>query len=260
MYMDKVKGIFIVVVSLFVMTAIGFTGFRVYRACVVDKMIHAKYVVNSIIQTGPEKEALPSIYIEELLGLSFDHPQNYFTFDECEAERKLLKSPVIKSARVRKIKPDSIYIDYEVFRPIALLGDSFNLGIDEEGRVFPIQPFFSPKRLPECYFGKQEIDPEKFEIALAILAFLEKRVAFAESTIKSIDVSQAVHESFGKREVVIMLEEKGQTWYLRLTPHRFPEEMNNFITLKETTLVNSKNRKIVDLRLAKVAYIEEVAD
>ncbi len=258
--MNSVKGIFLIVGSLFLMTAIGFTGFRLYRFCIAEKMIHSKYVINSIIQTGPEKEALPSIYLEELLGLSYDAPQNYYTFDEVEAGLKLLKSPVIKNAKVKKVKPDTIYIDYEVYKPIALVGDVFNLGIDEEGNLFPIEPFFSQKRLPECYFGSKEIEKEKLDIALAILSFLDKRRAFSECLLKSIDVSHAVHESFGKREVVLIVEEKGQTWYLRLTPHRFPEELNNFITLKETALSPSKNKKIVDLRLSKAAYIEEVVE
>ena len=123
-----------------------------------------------------------------------------------------------------------------------------------------MEPFFSPKRLPVCYFGNEKIEKEKFQIALAILSFLDKRAPFAETKIELIDVSHSVHESFGKREVVLILEEKGQTWYLRLTPHRFPEELINFATLKETTLTHSKNKKVVDLRLAKIAYIEEVVE
>jgi hypothetical protein len=256
--MNRVKGMFIVVGSLFVTSAIGFTGFRIFRGSIADKMVHSKYEIQSIIQTGPEKEALPTIYLAELLNLSRDLPQNYFTFDEKKAEKRLLTSPVIEKAIVKKIKPNTIYIDYEVFRPIALWGDNSNLAIDEKGHVFPIEPYFSPKRLPEIYFGKQEIEREKLEIALAILIYFDKRSTFEETIIKMIDVSEALHESFGKREVVITLEEKGQTWYLRLTPHKFPEELNNFITLKRSYMTSSKGKKVVDLRLAKVAYVEEV--
>lgn len=258
--MNPVKCIFVVVVSIFVTTAVVFTGFRIYRAAAADKMCHAKYQIRTIIQTGPEKEALPTLYLAELLELSSDKPQNYFTFDERVAEVQLLKSPVIKSAIVKKIKPDTVYIDYEVFKPVALMGDSFNLAIDEKGQVFPLAPFFSPKRLPKFYFGSKVVDKEQFEIALAILSYIDKRPAFEESRVSLIDVSEAVHESFGKREVVITLEEKGQTWYLRLTPHKFPEELNNYVTIRETGLSHSKNKKVVDLRLSKVAYIEEIAD
>ena len=142
--------------------------------------------------------------------------------------------------------------------PIALVSDSSNLAIDQEGHLFPIEPFFSPKRLPEKYFCSLDIDREKFELALAILSYFDKRQQFEGSVIKMIDVSYALAESFGKREVVITLVENGQTWYLRLTPHKFPEELNNFVNLKTLALTVTGNNKIVDLRLSKAAYIEEV--
>jgi len=258
--LSRLKSVFTIVSLIFALLTVGFTCFRIFRGSLADKMVHAKYEIQSIIQTGPEKEALPTVYLAELLDLSKNLPQNYFAFDEKKAEQKLLTSPVISKARVKKIRPNTIYIDYEVFRPIALWGDNINLGIDEKGHVFPIEPYFSLKRLPEIYFGKQEIEREKLEIALAILAYFEKRASFEETIVKMIDVEEAIHPSFGKREVVITLEEKGQTWYLRLTPHKFPEELNNFITLKSSYAASSKRKKVVDLRLSKVAYIEEVVD
>ncbi len=257
--MDKVKGIFFIVASIFITAALGFSGFRFYRSRFLDKTLDPTYVIKEIIQTGPEKMALPTTYLAELMNLSCDKPQNYFSFDEKLAEENLLKSAVIKKAKVKKIKQDAVYVDYEVFRPIALLGDSSNLAMDEEGHIFPIEPFYSQKRLPEIYFGSAVIDKEKFDIALAIFSYLDNREAFRSATIKSVDISKALHESFGKREVVIVLEENGNTWYLRLTPHKFPEELNNFVLLKDTMPVSSKKKKVVDLRLAKAAYIEEVS-
>lgn len=260
--MSRLKGVFVIVASVFVTTAVVFTGFRIYRTVVVEKMSRAQYVLRTIIQTGPEKEALPTGYLAELMGLSIDQPQNYFTFDEEEAREKLIKSPVIKRARVKKIKPDTVYVDYAVFKPIALVGDGTQLAIDEEGHLFPLAPFFSPKYLPILYFGMQEntvvVEREKFAVALALLAYLDRREVFQESEVCVIDVSEAVHESFGKREVVLTLKEKGAVWYLRLTPHKFPEELHHYVTLRESVLSHSKNKKVVDLRLAKMAYIEEI--
>ncbi len=244
--------------ALFLLTAGGFSGFRVYRAFVAEKMRDEKYVITTLIQTGPIKEALPSIYLAELLQLSMDKPQNYFAFDEDLAEKALLNCPVIQKAKVKKIKPDSVHVDYEVFVPIALVGDSLNLAIDEQGVIFPIEPFFSPKRLPEIYFGSLDVDREKFELALAILSFFDKRAQFEGSVVKMIDVSNALQESFGKREVVITLVENDKTWYLRLTPHKFPEELNNFVNLRTLALAGSGHKKVVDLRLSKAAYIEEI--
>ena len=255
-----IRQVFIIVASIFVTTMIAFTGFRVYRGVLADTMQDTKYRIDTVIQTGPEKEALSTLYLTELLGLSKDQPQNYFAFDEKAAEEKLLQSPVIKKGSVIKVKPNTIYINYEVLKPIALWGDCSNRALDEEGHSFPVRPFFSPKRLPEIYFGSEQIDLEKFTVAKAILAYLDQRESFQESTIGMIDVSRATHESFGKREVVLMLEEKKQVWYLRLTPHKFPEELNYYAVLKATSIAHADRKKVVDLRLDKVAYVEEVPE
>ena len=63
------------------------------------------YTIRAIIQTGPQKEALKTVYLAELMGLSFDQPKNLYLFDEKKAEHNLLNSPLIESAKVKKKKP-----------------------------------------------------------------------------------------------------------------------------------------------------------
>ncbi len=258
--MNRVKPIFFVVLSIFITTALGFSTFRFYRNFTAKQMVQAKYLITEIIQTGPEREALPTTFLAELMGLSQDEPSNFYSFDENKARQNLLECAVIKSANVKKMKPSTIYVDYEVYKPIALFDDQQNIGLDESGKKFPIAPYFFAKKLPYFLFGQSDVDINKFQLGLAILSFFDKREAFEGVYVKRIDVSNAFHPSFGKREVVITLEQKDRSCYLRLTPHKFPEELTHFISMNSMWKEGKTKKSIIDLRLSKVAYIEELAD
>ncbi len=258
--MSKLKSIFMVVLSIFVTTALGFSSFRLYRHLLAKQMVQVKYFITEIIQTGPEREALPSAFLAELMDLSHNEPSNFYSFDEKIARKKLLQCPVIKSAVVKKIKPCSVYVDYEVYKPIALLEDEKNTALDEKGVKFPMSPFFFAKNLPLFTFGQKEDYINKFQLALAILSFLDHRDAFQDIFVKRIDTTNAFHESFGKREVVITLEEKDKSCYLRTTPHKFPEELSHFSCMSSMWREGRSKKSVIDLRLSKVAYVEEIPD
>lgn len=224
----------------------------------------ARYQIVSLVQTGPEKEVLKTIYLEELLGLSVDAPQNLYAFDTEEARKKLLSSPLIKEATVRLITPGTVYVDYGVRQPLAYLADYVNVAIDEEGYLFPFSPFFTPKKLPEIYLGlpafENPVDEggrlggrwhhsfqgPHFRMAKHLLSLFSEKQTFAMTRLKRIDVSNAFAESYGQREVVVALEEyverkvKDQ-WVLcifprllRLGAHNYPQQLANYLLLRET--------------------------
>jgi hypothetical protein len=251
-----------------------------------------KYNISLIIQTGPQKEALRSLYLEELLGLSIDKPTNIYLFDEKEAKRKLLLSPVIEKAVVKKIKPSAIYIDYKVREPVALLYDLKNVAIDKKGNIFPVSPFFTPKNLPEIYLGDssflEEMDfwqkpllTENVLLALKLLKILTtQEIPF---NIKRIDVSN-IFASYGKREIVVILEhtlnvsqnEKEVALVfpriIRLSLKDYQQQLGNYFILhnkmacdykkqivikKETPSIIRFASKTIDLRISKLAFIDQ---
>jgi cell division septal protein FtsQ len=106
------------------------------------------------VQTGPQKEILTTTYLAELINIAADPPTPIAYFNPQLAEKRLLASPVIKEAKVELIEPDTIYIDYTVRQPWALLRDFENTAIDEFGYPFPISPFSPPKNLPLHLFRK----------------------------------------------------------------------------------------------------------
>lgn len=251
-----------------------------------------KYNISLIIQTGPRKEALRSLYLEELLGLSVDKPTNIYLFDEKEAQKKLLLSPVIEKAVVKKIKPSAIYIDYKVREPVALLYDLKNVAIDKKGNIFPMSPFFTPKNLPEIYLGDssflEEMDfwqkpllTENVLLALKLLKILTtQEIPF---NIKRIDVSN-IFASYGKREIVVILEhtlnvsqnEKEVALVfpriIRLSLKDYQQQLGNYFILhnkmvrdykkqivikKETPSIIRFASKTIDLRISKLAFIDQ---
>lgn len=253
-----------------------------------------KYNVQVLIQTGSEKEALKSMYLAELLDLSIDKRTNIFRFDLEEAERKLLTSPLIEKAVVKRYLPNAIYVDYKVRKPIALLYDLNNFALDKKGYLFPISPFFPPKNLPEIYLGdksiihsndflKAPLKNEKIDLALEIYNALSK-LQNTSFSIKRIDVSSAFLQSYGKKEIVLELEHELHIPFkdrdisyifpriIRLCVKDYETQLSNYFSLNESMMLDYRRqlvitdntpstikfaKKVIDLRILKLAFIDE---
>jgi hypothetical protein len=231
-----------------------------------SKLNSEAYRISAIIQTGPEKEAFKTAYLAELLSLSVDRPVSLYAFDLKKGEQKLLASPMIRSAKIKRIPPGTLYIDYEVRKPIAWLADYRNTALDREGYLFPVSPFFSPKEMPEIYlglppFGSQDgisdrkggqwlvpLQDRHLHLALEILQFLEG-VPWREGLrIKRIDVSNAFAASLGQREIVLFTEEEMNIRkneqeivctfpkILRLAPKDYTQQLGNFFALRRSMM------------------------
>ncbi len=224
-----------------------------------------KYTLKMIVQTG-ETETLKTMYLAEILGLSQDRPISYFDFSERKALSKLLNNPLIKRAKLKKIKPSFVYVDYALREPIALLHDYPNIALDQEGYLFPLFPFFSPKNLPEIYLDlpelaeKKEFFKEPLKSKNLTLAFdLLKILKTLKLQVKRIDTSQAFSKSFGKREIVLIIDEEMNKKYqtmntnndglvdqnqnrqavfvfpriLRLSPDDYAKQLANYFELRK---------------------------
>ncbi len=263
-------------------------GFKVIEYTLVQKRkTNHKRIVSYIVQTGPQKEALLSDYLAQLLNLSADRPVSFSSLDCKESERKLLKSPVISEALVRKIKPNMIYIDYTVKKPAVKAGDFVNAAFDREGALIPVHPFFSPKKMTEIYLGESglresfpvaygsKIRGYHIDLAFSVLDLLSEKgkdLFF----VKRIDVAEAESPGLGRREIVVWIENElysngvdipnVSSHFLRLTPKRYTEEICNYLKLREHLLEAEKQEqdshskilkdKVIDLRLPQLAFID----
>lgn len=194
-----------------------------------------------IAQTGPLKEALKTDYLAELLSLSEDQPR---FLSVKEAEQILRSSPLIRKASVSLLNPETLYIDYTVRTPQFILGDVENLAVDQQGKTFPLSPFYTPKRLPTLYLGDGD-HQEKQKIAKHLLQLLGEEVEF-------IDVSKSFHPSLGQREVVVG---RG-THLLRLTPKHYEQELSRYQKIREE---KERESLIIDLRISSLAFISTMS-
>ena len=278
-----------IVVSMFFSVAI----FSFYRKVVTAKGREISYepIVSSIIQTGSHREALSTEYLAEILALSSDKPLRVKDLDCKKMEDRLLSSPLISQANVKLMKPGTLYIDYAVRQPVAFLEDYENTAIDRQGFAFPFNPFFSPKKLPSFYLGmeesldwRQNLSSEKLNLCFEILSCVSDFSVCDQFPVQRIDVSQAFSPSYGRREVVVTVEdvfmrhkegrdvEYHQKRFLRLHPKQFAKELANYLTLRKQLLETEGKEerspslqesalylkdKVIDLRLDQLAFIRE---
>lgn len=239
-----------------------------------------QYQVIAIVQSSPHKESLRTVYLAELLDLSIDQPVNLYQIDTTKAEKKLLESTLIKNVSVKKIRPGTLFVDYTMRIPIAYLGDYTNTAIDEDGYLFPFSPFFTPKKLPTIFLGLEELDKKwgesisnhpGIEIAFNVLKAFQDQVKTGKTELKKIDVTQTFSESFGQKEIVVLVEEifsegQAESYYLRMNPTNYQDHIGNYFVLRDHLINNNKEKKldkkekepgVIDFRVDHLAFLKK---
>lgn len=241
-----------------------------------------QYKIVAMIQTSEEKEALKTVYLSELLELSVDKPVNIYRFNTDIAVKKIMQSPVIKSASVELRNSGIIYVDYSLRRPIAYLYDFKNAAFDNEGVVFPVTPFFTPKNLPEVYLGNlkkiswgKALKEKSAMLAINLLKELSLPSYREAFNILRIDLSNIFSDSSGQRQIVLLIEEHvpgkniGIRRILRLNSRDYVRGMEKYLELrkfftqeqaKETYTNLSQEggeEMIIDLRISQLAFIKK---
>lgn len=290
--------------SVFIISVSAHLGLKSYFTKKQQRARSAQYAISTIVQTGPQKEALKTAYLAELLNLSANRSPSSLTFNLRAAESALMASPLISEAQVKLIQPNALYIDYKIRQPVAWLYDYQNIALDKLGYPIPFSPFFSPKNLPEIYFGLSEFgtpteDPERptanwgkpldgkyVNLSFSLLRLLDDPQIRDVFQVGRIDVSNAFAESYGTREIVLIVEDtiackKGDKEYhfifpkiLRLSTKNYAQELGNYLKLrqqlvdKESQEVQKtpldqlvspirKKEKIIDFRIENLAFIDE---
>lgn len=276
-----------IVVSTFLLSGTSYAVFKHYLQKRKNSALDPEYAIHSIVQTGPQREALKTEYLAELINLSSDRLYSSLTFDLKKAEQKLLRSPLISHAVVKLIKPNALYIDYTIRQPIAWLEDYPNVVLDKEGYPFPFSPFFSPKNLPAIYFGlgsfgMPALEPDRpvaqwgmplrgkyVGLALNILSIVSDPKVADFFCVKRIDVSNAYAESYGTREIVIITEDfmaqiiQGKQVQLccprilRLSTKNYSQELGNYLKLRQQLLEEEKKISSLPEKSGSVVRLKE---
>lgn len=224
------------------------------------------YRVIAIVQTGPYQGYFRTVYLAELLGLSIDRPTNLYALNLKKETQKLLASPLIKSAKMTKVKPGTVSIDYTPRIPVAHLGDFTNTAIDAEGYLIPFKPFFSPKKLPEIFVGDngREVKwghPLKGGLALKVFSSLTTLCRKERFSLRKLDISRAEKASLGQKQFVAEMDDGNSVWILRLSVDNYETDFTRFIALyhelQKKGLIGGMETTTVDLRIPQLAYIKQ---
>ena len=288
------KALLWIFVSVLLVTGTSGLALMYYQQIKEKHRQDSAFKIVAIVQTSPENEGLKTVYLAELLELSIDHPKNLYSFNTNEALERILSSPLIKEASIRKIRPGTIHVDYTMRKPIAFLGDYTNTALDREGIPFPVKPFFTPKRLPDIYLGSVDDDTEnkcglvwgepikgkRINLAFNILKMIQRHCCDGTASLCQIDVSRAFALSCGQRQIMVTLEERSvktvennpilviSTRILRLTPENYPQQLANYLQLRPYLSEQDKKNlnagsegsihlkpTIIDMRLSDLAFI-----
>ena len=227
------------------------------------------YTIRALVQTGPEVEAVPTGYLAELLGLSKDRPVNLYQVSTTHLEERLLSSPVLREARVSRRLPSTLEIQYQARTPIAAVIDLEQGWLDEEGVLFPGQPFQRPRQLVQVYLGlHRKLKPPytsklwgssipKEQITL-LEEFLQ-HPAWQNFTLQMVDLGRLQDADYGKREWVLRGKPAGwnHVWWVRLPSRNWQTALAYLPRLVEA-IRESDHSVLVDLRMDQMALYQEL--
>jgi len=288
------KALLWIFLSTLVVSGSATLGWLYYLHVIHERASDEDYTIKAIVQSGPEGQQLPTEYLAEVLGVSANYPQNLYAYDLVEGKKALLRSPLIKSAILKRARPDALYVEYTVCQPVARLGDYYNIAIDEEGSLFPYKPFFDDRPLPELFLGltafgtaeggswNEPITGERYQLACVILKTLRSQKHFEGMAIERVDVSKAFAGSCGQREIVVQVEDVQEKFIrgepvkcympktLRLTAEGWRDELKNYKVLRSYLCAKELDEKVevnrsqvtlpitvVDMRLPQLAFLNE---
>lgn len=223
--------------STLLISGTSWGAWGVYRFWLRLQAEDPRFLIKAILVKSHSEDQVKPAMIAEWLNLSTDRPVNLYALNLKWAEAKILEKAHVKEVSVKRLPPATLLVEIRLREPIALLGEWTNRGIDADGHIFPLLPFYTPKKLPRLFLG----DKTHFPLALKLLS------AFKGESLYSLDLEKASHPSFGEREIVLNVGGS----LLRLDPDRWQEGLSKWSRLP------TKEIKIAELRIPNLAIISE---
>ena len=218
-------------------------------------------ILNVLIQKTPTLNALSPRFFSDYLGLCPNgRPLLLKKLDQLKIQKKLQEFPVFKTIQSELTHGGELIVSYELRKPLYILKDYDNLGLDQEGVIIPITPYYSPKKLPEVYLGLDKVTwnkKHKIEYAHQIVSYFNK-YRLDIFNIKLIDLSLLDHAIPAYREVVLTVEVFGHSHYLRINPQHVEKALDRYIRLfKEAKLMGQLQKPVIfDARILKFAVLK----
>jgi len=245
------------VVLLFVLILASYT---IYQFLGNRKYSGEDYRLKKIIAKTSSTYELPLDHLEGFLGL--EDKVYYGEFNGTELSEKLRSSPVVASAEVRIVKPDIIFIKYSCFEPLAYVLDIDNSAIDSTGTIFPVYPYYTPKKIPELFLGisdilewKDKLNGAKIDLALYILSFLSQEDDYSDVDILALDVSGLSSSLAAERQIILKLLVDDKINILRLDANNYLKGLGHYLSIRSHLTKLNYSNITIDLRFDEMAFV-----
>ena len=259
------KAAWYVLISVLAVQAIIGACYFSYRAILNERMNDERYNIVALVGRCRSGPAVNPVFLAELLDLSCDKPHNLYAFDKEAFKERLKNLGPFAHCKLSLVRPGVAVVDYDLRTPFAILLDFENRAIDESGHhLFPLHPFYTPKRLPELYLGKPT--GNNVQMAFSLLKQVQTIVKDGYF-VKRIDISHLVNRMPNREMIVVLEDDATHDWYyLRLSQTKFEENLTQFLAIKEQVkqLANNfgvdpaKRAHIIDFRADQIALFRTV--
>jgi hypothetical protein len=288
------RSLIVIFLVTFFVSGGGALLFWGYQQVMISKEKDPNYNLHYIEQEALEGQPFRTIHLGQLLGINNQEAINLYRFDTEAAAKLLLSSWLFRSVAVWKRFPDTLHMEYLPRIPYAYLADYENTAFDEEGYLFPMKPFYTPKRLPKIYLGQgpqllselgsfQEgryrsypwggrLTGKKLELAKELISYFNNKHIFPNTYVKWIDLSFAHEGSWSSREIILELEiyrgrYQGETQdpttpiavtrTLRLSHQNYLRQLASYRTLAIHLDQRDASKTLIDLRIDGLAFFRE---
>jgi cell division protein FtsQ len=182
--------------------------------------------------------------------------RNIFTVSLDEWQRRLLASPWVEAATVRRMLPEQIEVTISERRPMAVarlgkvlyLVDARGNVIDEYGPTYADLDLAVVDGLAARPAGDGAVDARRAALAARVIRALESRPEVAQR-VSQIDVTDA-------HDAVVMLD--GESTMLRLGDDDFINRIQGYLELAPSLRERVADIDYVDLRFGERLYVRPV--
>jgi len=235
----------------------------IYKTHFLAKGSDQKYEILAIAQVvEPGSTVLRTEQITGLLGLNKDKPKNLYLLNLKEEEQKLIDTSLFTHIQLEKLLPSTLVVKYERRKPLAILGNLKDSGIDNEGIVFPlvdVQSFETPTLYLSASEG--QIDKWGKKIDKTRLRFLQESLLHFNTpdvAVVSVDLSRVQLASLGSREAVVVLRivKTGKTFTVRLPVDKVSDSGVIVKQMLSVPDIQIEGGEIADLRVAPFGFFK----
>jgi hypothetical protein len=221
-----------------------------------------RFTVKRVAARPVTQDRLPIGVLTELLHLDTESNISLFALQPQETRERLLSCPAVESAKVWRLLPGTLGIEYALRTPVATIAGFKNVGIDASAIAFFLFPYYAPKRLPAIVVPIGDLSTltdvqrrirriKETAIALRLIEIITPIAHRHHLAVDLVDLSHFHQQSVFRREVIIAftpLLSKDERLYVRVHSKKLTSKLEKLPTILNAFLRGSFREGTIDLR------------